>query len=229
MEASAESLLVGRLRDAELPRTRRGYGEEETRRLLAEAATVLEEAVRERDRLRRELQEARETGEDPDAIGKALLTAVAAGEEVVTRANEQARTIVAEAEAAAAHLLAEARERAAEQEREAAERRRQLDAQLEELRVAAERERAAADAERERLLATARVEADDVVAAAAGRVTALEEQATRLRKLVDAEWQAMAALVREALDEVRELENKGGTGTSGDLVTDLVAPARAKR
>ncbi|MGH3002410.1 MAG: DivIVA domain-containing protein [Gaiellaceae bacterium] len=90
------------IRDAELPKARRGFDETATRELLAEAAAGLTAANRERDDLQRQVDELKKTvAESPteaELIGRVLLTANHVAEDLVEKAREEAEKIRQSAE-----------------------------------------------------------------------------------------------------------------------------------
>ena len=107
-----ETLILRRLRSPDLAHSLRGYDETETGQLLEQAATALEAAYQERDRMREEALRAGPKAEavpaDLEAIGRALLTASATGEQIVADAQERAEHLVGRATANAEAIRAEA-------------------------------------------------------------------------------------------------------------------------
>lgn len=95
-------LTPQQLWDVELPRSRRGYDELATRKVLAEAAAALSAMIQERDDLRRKVEELRrrpvETTTDAETIGAVLVTAKGVADDLVAQAKEEAAAIRAEAE-----------------------------------------------------------------------------------------------------------------------------------
>lgn len=107
----AKSLTPPQIRDAELPKALRGFDVEATRSLLADAAAALGTATRERDELRRQVEQlsmrAAENPTDAERLGAVLLTAKRAGEELVAKAAEQAAEVRADAERLRAEVEAQ--------------------------------------------------------------------------------------------------------------------------
>ena len=98
----AKPLTPPQIRDAELPRSLRGFEVEATRALLADAASALSAVTRERDDLRKQVDElgaqASRNPTDAEQLGAVLLTAKRAGDELIAKASEDAAEIRAEAE-----------------------------------------------------------------------------------------------------------------------------------
>src|SRR5690348_15188417 len=115
---SGETELVRRLRNANLPRSLRGFREDATRQLLEQAANVLERACRDRDRAFEDAKAAvGARGDDSpqtEAVGRALVTATSVSDQIVASAREKAEHLVAESEQDAARRIAEARQAADE-------------------------------------------------------------------------------------------------------------------
>jgi cell division septum initiation protein DivIVA len=241
------------LRTAEPPRALRGFEEEQTRKLLDDAAQLLKTAAREHEALQRELEKLRAAaGEDTaakEAIGKALLVATRAGEEIVT-----------EAEARAAAILEQAGAAAQERERESAVARESLDvevaaakaaledertsvrAQLEEENAAAraelEREKARLDqergewqevleGERKRVLDEAEQQANAVVGSARLEVERLQADGERLRTLLAERQRHFVEIAQTALEQLQRLDEVVDGGGDGELLDDLLTPAGA--
>ena len=98
-------LTPNEIRQRELPRSRRGYSETETRQLIEEAAAAYEAALAELERAR---ESASRREGDSEVIAKALLTAERAAEETVAEAKQEAAAILADASATAEKMTAEA-------------------------------------------------------------------------------------------------------------------------
>ena len=97
----AKPLTPPQIRDAELPRSLRGFEVDATRALLADAASALSAVTRERDDLRKQVDElgaqASRNPTDAEQLGAVLLTAKHAGDELIAKASEDAAEIRAEA------------------------------------------------------------------------------------------------------------------------------------
>ena len=141
----AKPLGPPQIRDAELPRALRGYDIDATRGLLANAAGALAAVSRERDELRKQVEElsvrASQNPTDAERLGAVLLTAKRAGDELVAKAAEEATEIRAAAEqtrlqveSQRADLIARARAEADAMVGEAAGAVEQLRRQAEDLR-----------------------------------------------------------------------------------------------
>lgn len=109
-------LTPQQIRGVELPRGRRGFDEEATRKFLAEAAGALTAMIRERDALQKQVQELGENVSpaqtDAEALGTVLLTANRVAEEVVAEATQEAAAIKADAVRQRDDLLDQAQGRA---------------------------------------------------------------------------------------------------------------------
>jgi cell division septum initiation protein DivIVA len=237
-----------RLQSAEPSRAIRGFDEGETRKLLWDAATLLEAAAEEREELQRELEQLRSAaGEEvagKEAIGKALLAATRAGEEMAAEAQASAQRIKAEAEAHAASILEQARKASEEREREATEARTRLEAELAEARAGIEHENAATRAqverereqleqekeslrdvlerERARAVKEAQAKADEIVADARQEVERLQTYAHRLRSLLIDSQGAFVELAEAALRQLEDDDTMQKTGSGdGELLDDL--------
>jgi cell division septum initiation protein DivIVA len=107
MDKTPEQILA-----TELPRARRGFEETATRRLLVEVATSLSSVIRERDDLRKRVNELNEqVSKDPnsaEALGTVILSANRAAEDLVLKATDEAATLIARAEIQAETIVAEA-------------------------------------------------------------------------------------------------------------------------
>jgi cell division septum initiation protein DivIVA len=101
------------IRNAELPRARRGYEEEATRRLLSDAARALDQATSERDELRKQIEQLTRTVEekstDAETIGAVLMTAQGVADDLVAKATAEASEIRERAQLERDELLVEAR------------------------------------------------------------------------------------------------------------------------
>ena len=86
----AKPLTPPQIRDAELPRALRGFDVEATRAVLADAASALSAVTRERDDLRKQVDElgaqASRNPTDAEQLGAVLLTAKRAGDELIAKA-----------------------------------------------------------------------------------------------------------------------------------------------
>jgi cell division septum initiation protein DivIVA len=91
------------IREAELPKALRGFDEDATRQLLGEAAASLTAASRERDDLRRQVEELQKTvsasPSEAELIGRVLLTANHVAEDLLEKARAEAASIRRDAEA----------------------------------------------------------------------------------------------------------------------------------
>jgi cell division septum initiation protein DivIVA len=141
----AKPLTPPQIRDAELPRALRGFDVDATRALLADAASALSAVTRERDDLRKQVEELGEQASrnptDAERLGAVLLTAKRAGDELVAKAARDAEEIRAAAEQARVDaekqrtsLLVQAQAQADDLVREGAATAQSLARQAEELR-----------------------------------------------------------------------------------------------
>jgi cell division septum initiation protein DivIVA len=100
--AMTKPLSPQQIRDAELPRARRGFDEAATRGFLADAAGALSAVTRERDELQRQVDELSKHADqhptDAQRIGDVLMAAHRAGEDLLARATDEAAQIRATAE-----------------------------------------------------------------------------------------------------------------------------------
>jgi cell division septum initiation protein DivIVA len=197
------------LRTVELPRAIRGVDPEQARKLLGEAADSLATAVSEQKELHRELERLRQTN-DEDAIGKALLTATRAGEEVLAEAHKEAASITAKAEAEASALLEQVATQAKKREQETAAAREQF-----------ERELTAAKNAHAKEHESARAEADAALADARRELAQLENQAGRLRSLVTDMERRIVEIAESALEELVAFDTSTSSETENDLLADL--------
>ncbi len=149
----AKPLTPPQIRDAELPRSLRGYDVDATRELLASVAGALAGVTRERDDLRKQVEgltvEASENPTDAERLGAVLLTAKRAADDLVAKAAGEAEEIRAgteqmraEVESERAELSARARAEADALIREAAAKVESLEREAEELQesIAARRQ-----------------------------------------------------------------------------------------
>jgi cell division septum initiation protein DivIVA len=220
MEPEALRAEAKRLRSAEPSRAIRGFDEGQTRELLEATAKLLDAAASERDAMRRELNQLlSETGEElagKEAIGKALLAATRAGEEMAAEARVSAERITADAETRAAAILEQAEAAAGEREKESIATREEL-----------EREKAAArlelDRERTRVLEEAREKAEAILADARREVEQLEGYGEQLRSLVLDSQRRFVELAQSALRQLEGVDGVADPSKPGDLLADLRA------
>ena len=126
------------LRQSQFATSLRGYDKNEVRALLADGADEFENALREVDRLRQELQRAEsaltEHRDREVNLRNTLLTAQRLADQIKDAAEQEARMIVREAEGRSDLLLQKTQARLSEIERETTElklRRRDVEASLE--------------------------------------------------------------------------------------------------
>lgn len=205
-------LTAQEIRDAQLPRSLRGYDEAATRRLLGELADAYERVLVERDELRKRVDELA-AGEEEEKLRRRVeeLEQALAGheesEQVVSRAlvaaSRAGEELRQEAEAEAQGILDEARRSAEETRREVDDRRSSF-----------ETERAAIVEELKReALASAR---DDLVAlehAAEPAIRALAVLEEHIRAIVP---QAGAADGPELLDDLKAPPPEPVVAADGD-------------
>jgi cell division septum initiation protein DivIVA len=213
-----------RLRSAETSGGLRGFDEGETRRLLEATAGLLETAAGEHEAVQRELERLRSEADDEvagkEAIGKALVAAARAGEEIAAEARVSAERITTEAETHAAAILEQATAAADERERE---------------RIAAqeglEKEKAAArlelELERTRVLGEAREQAATILAGARREVEQLQRYGERLRSLLADSKRRFVELAESGLRQLDGVEAEQ-ISRHGDLLDEL-RPTRAER
>lgn len=152
-QSMAKPLTPPQIRDAELPRSLRGFDVDATRGLLANVAGALAAVTRERDDLRKQVDalsvQASQNPTDAERLGAVLLTAKRAGEDLVAKATDEAAEIRADSEQMRAEveierveLLARVRAEADTMVREAATTVEALKREAEELRqsIAARRQ-----------------------------------------------------------------------------------------
>ena len=236
-----------RLQSAEPSRAMRGFDERETRTLLGGAAKLLEAAAEKREELERELDELRakvgEEGAGKEAIGKALIAATRASQEMAAEARSSAERIKAEAEVRAAAIVDAATKAAEERERETAAERARLEAELttarsgmeaenEAIRSELERERkqvaevreslsGALERERERALKEAQAQADTMLADARHEVARLEDYAEQLRSLLVEGQRSFVELAEAALQQVESVRSERPSPGSEELLNAL--------
>jgi cell division septum initiation protein DivIVA len=220
-----------RLRSAEPSRAIRGFDEGQTRTLLEAAADHLDAAASEQEAMRRELEQLRSKAGDEvageEAIGKALLTATRAGEEIAAEARVSAERITTEAETRAAAILEQATAAAEERERESVAAQSKLEAELTAARAAVETENAAArlelDRERTRMLGEAQEKAEAILADARHEVEQLDGYGEQLRSLLADSQRRFVELAASALRQLESVETKSGSPAHADLLDDLRA------
>ena len=154
-QAMAKPLTPPQIRDAELPRSLRGFDVDATRELLANVAGTLAAVTRERDDLRKQVEglsvQASENPTDAERLGAVLLMAKHTGDDLVAKATEEAAEIRAgseqmraEVERERAELAAKARAEADAMVSEAAATVESLGREAEELRQSIAARRAGA-------------------------------------------------------------------------------------
>jgi cell division initiation protein len=165
------------LRQAQFKTKMRGYDPQEVGPFLADAANELEQALRENDRLRQDLVRSEaamtEHRDRETSLRNTLLTAQRLADSIKESAENEARTLVREAETRADQLLQKAQARLIEVERDINEmklRRRDVEGSLEasiaSLTYALDFMRGQDQAEREEKLLLHRPKAADLLAAA---------------------------------------------------------------
>jgi cell division septum initiation protein DivIVA len=114
-DAMATGLTPDQIRDAALPKARRGFEETATRALLAEAAAALSAVTAERDELKQQAADVGDAaaGADAEAIGNVLLTAKRMADELVATATEEAAAVIRDAEAERDEVVSRAKAEAA--------------------------------------------------------------------------------------------------------------------
>jgi cell division septum initiation protein DivIVA len=189
------------LRSAEPPRALRGFEEEHTRRLLDDVAHLLQAVAQEQEEMQRELDRLRTATQDEaagkEAIGKALLAATRASDEILADARASAESVTAEAEAQAEAILEHANHALGQREAEIAAARSKL-----------EEEEAALRAELEREAAAARAAFEEESAAAHADLEAERERVQREKQ----EWEV------HAVGERKRLLDDAGAEADGILV-----------
>lgn len=209
-----ETRLLQRLRSPELAHSLRGFDEGETRHLLEQAAAALEGVYKDRDRAREEAHvagaRAKETP-DAEAIGRALLTATSAGEQIVSAAREQAQDLIAEATAEAERMSEQRRAAGEELEQARAGLARERDDMLREL-----------EADRQEMLMHARAEAERLVAEARSEVERLRSEAEEVAAFLETKRAAFVEMASDALERLERIESGApDTETAETLVADL--------
>jgi cell division initiation protein len=170
------------LRQAQFKTKMRGYDPQEVGPFLADAANELETALREIDRLRQDLVRSEaamsEHRDRETSLRNTLLTAQRLADSIKDSAENEARTLVREAETRADQLLQKAQARLIEVERDINEmklRRRDVEGSLEasiaSLTYALDFMRGQDQAEREEKLLLHRPKAMDILAAAGSQGT----------------------------------------------------------
>jgi cell division initiation protein len=165
------------LRQAQFKTKMRGYDPQEVGPFLADAANELEQALRENDRLRQDLVRSEtamtEHRERETSLRNTLLTAQRLADSIKENAENEARTVIREAETRADMLLQKAQARLMEVERDINEmklRRRDVEGSLEasiaSLTYALDFMKGQDQAEREEKLLLHRPKAADLLAAA---------------------------------------------------------------
>jgi cell division initiation protein len=165
------------LRQAQFKTKMRGYDPQEVGPFLADAANELEQALREIDRLRQDLVRSEsamtEHRDRETSLRNTLLTAQRLADSIKESAENEARTLIREAETRADQLLQKAQARLIEVERDINEmklRRRDVEGSLEasiaSLTYALDFMRGQDQAEREEKLLLHRPKAMDILAAA---------------------------------------------------------------
>jgi cell division septum initiation protein DivIVA len=217
----SDTRLVQRLHSAELPRGLRGFDETATRQLLNEAASAYAKACEQRDTARGELHIAKQrlSGQmaDAEAVGRAILTATATGEQIVAAANDHAARLIDQVKAEADRLLSEAR--AAGEQVEATREQLEREREAERQRLAAAREDllASARAESDRQLADARAEADKQLAQAHSEVARLRRETKELAAYLESKRADFAEGVSTALERLKRI----GRPSDDALLADL--------
>jgi cell division septum initiation protein DivIVA len=217
-------------------------------------ARELSEAVNEQARRIEELETqiasleadvATRSGPDTAEIGKALLAATRAGEEIAAEARLSAEQITTDAEARAAAILEQATTAAAEHERASVEARERLEIELAAARAAAEQELAAGRAELERererlerdqeasqallerertqVLGEAQKQAEGIIADAQREIEQLESYREQLRSLLTDSPRRFVELAESALRQLDGVDARGGPGDA-DLLDELRPP-----
>lgn len=132
-----------------------------------------------------------------DAIGKALLAATRAGEEIAAEARVSAERITTEAEAHAAAILEQATKAAEERERESLAAREKL-----------EIERELLERERTQALAEAQERAETILADARRDAAQLQSYGEQLRSLLTDSRSRFVELAESALSQLETFDTK---------------------
>ena len=194
------------IREAQLPRSLRGYEEGATRQLLVEISDSVQALMTERDTLREQVgrleKGLREDNESPEVIGNALLAAKRAGEVLIAEAMKGADQITARAKAEGEQLLEEARHVAADAERNVLEQRAELEVEQQRLRQEAGDWRKNVDAESETLLAQARADGEAIVSESRRRLEELRLEKETLERFIGERQRQLVGLLRSALEQL---------------------------
>jgi cell division septum initiation protein DivIVA len=194
------------IREAQLPRSLRGYDEGATRQLLVEIADSVQTLLTERDTLRDQVgrleKGLREDNESPEVIGNALLAAKRAGDVLIAEAKKGAEQIMARAHAEGEQLLEEARRVAADVERSIVEQRAELEVEQQRLRQEAGDWRKNVDAESETLLAQARADGEAIVSESRRRLEELRLEKETLERFIGERQRQLVGLLRSALEQL---------------------------
>jgi cell division septum initiation protein DivIVA len=231
------------IRNATLPRSLRGFDEDATRRLLGEVAAVVESLIAERDNLRRHVESLQaaptfpeaaaatsEADESPEALGKAILAAKHAGEELIETAQQEATRILADAAAEADRLAQQARASMEDVERELARERAELDREREDHRWKVGEWSAKVEAEREEAMTRARSEAEAVLATQEQILGGLRREEEKIRVLISEKRTQFAAMLQVAIAELEPLEaGEPGDGDLPDALRPRVGSATHNR
>jgi cell division septum initiation protein DivIVA len=201
---------IRKLRDVELRRAVHGVDTTQVRDLLAEAADTLASAARDQAELRDELERLA-AANDESAIGKALLAATRAGEDLMAEAREKAASLSIEAKAQASALLEQAKAQAARREQETRAAWEQFEREITDAKQAHAKELEASRADVEAALADARRE-----------LVQLENKAAQVRSLVADMQHRIVGTAREALQQLEAF----GASPSGTAESDLLADLR---
>jgi cell division septum initiation protein DivIVA len=206
MSTQGQTRQPEEIREAQLPRSLRGYDEGATRQLLAEIADGVQALMTERDTLREQVGRLenghREDDESPEALGNALLAAKRAGEVLIAEARMGAEQITARAKAEGAQLLEEARRATADVERNVVEQRAELEVEQQRLRQEAGDWRKNIDAESETLLAQARADGEAIVSESRRRLDELRLEAEKLERFIGDRQRQLVELLQSALEQL---------------------------
>jgi cell division septum initiation protein DivIVA len=225
------------LRDVSLPRSRRGFDEAATRRLLGEVATVVESLTAERENLRRQVESLQSTtasdepspaasdadespdNESPEALGNAILAAKHAGEELIAAAQEEADQILAAAAAEADRLAEQARSNAADVDRELAQERERLERARTDHERAVKEWSTTVEAEKEATMVRARAEAEAVRKASEQKLGELNQEKVEIERLILEMQTKFISMLQAALAELEPLiaVEEAPQSSDGDL------------
>jgi cell division septum initiation protein DivIVA len=207
--------LPQEIREAQLPRSLRGYDEAATRQLLGEIADGVQALMTARDTLLEQVRRLenglREDNESPEVIGNALLAAKRAGEALIVEASKGAEQITARAKAEGELLFEEARRAAADIERNVVEQRAELVGEQQRLRQEADDWRKKVDAERETLLAQARADGESILSESRRKLEELRLEEETLQHFIAERQGQLVGLLRSALEQL------DGLGTTIEL------------